>query len=83
MNNFKIFKIDNINKTTSLFTNNKYLNHLIVPRTFKHESTDYIIACIKFGFYHAKKIIFVEDYIVNVCKIASDLIYVTKIYSCL
>ena len=41
------FKINKTNKTASLFTiNNEEIEHLIVPRTVKHESEEYLITSI-------------------------------------
>ena len=41
------FKINKTNKTASLFKiNNKQIEHLIVPRTVKHESDEYLVTSI-------------------------------------
>lgn len=40
------FKIDQENKTASLFEVNSQNNHLVIPRTVEHESTDYLITSI-------------------------------------
>ena len=55
------FKIDKTNQTASLFKVNKIFEQLIIPRTVKHESIDYLITSIAGTGNHIKTIKFVEN----------------------
>ncbi|KAK8883956.1 hypothetical protein M9Y10_043058 [Tritrichomonas musculus] len=56
------FKINKTNQTASLFKVKNYVKHLIIPRTFTYESTEYLItsiSCINNG--DIKTLQFAED----------------------
>ena len=56
------FKIDKTNQTASLFEVKKNARQIIIPRSIKHESTEYLITSIS-GIWNdtISKIKFVED----------------------
>ena len=55
------YKIDKTNKTASLFQVDGYGNSITIPRTVKHESTDYLITSISKCHYSVEYIEFAED----------------------
>ena len=56
-----IFKIDKTKKTASLFKVNNDIEDLIIPRTIKHESINYLITSICGSIYSIKNIKFEKD----------------------
>ena len=67
--NSMVFKIDETNKTASLFKVNQKLDHIIVPKTVKHKLNAYLVTSISnlgYQFYsNIKTIEFEEDSSVN------------------
>lgn len=59
------FKIDKSNQTASLFRVNKAIDELIIPRTVKYESDEYLITSITGTYNEIKTIKFAEDSAVN------------------
>ena len=55
------FKIDETNQTASLFKVNENIEELIIPRTVKHKSTEYLITSILGISYNIKTIKFSEN----------------------
>ena len=55
------FKIDKTNKTASLFQVSSKIDHLVIPRIIKLESTDYLITSIIDIGSFIKSLYFVED----------------------
>ena len=55
------FKIDKTNKTASLFQVSSKIDHLVIPRIIKLESTDYLITSIIDIVSFIKSLYFVED----------------------
>ena len=60
------FKINKTNQTASLFDSNPEIKDIIVPRTVKHESVDYLITSISCINHHTKTLKFVEDSAVKI-----------------
>ena len=58
------FKINRTNQTASLFKVSN-IEHLVIPRTFQYESTEYLITSIKDTNYNIKSIKFAEDSAIN------------------
>ena len=58
------FKIDRRKKTASLFKINN-IAHVVIPRTFQYESTEYLITSITGTDWNIKSIKFLEDSAVN------------------
>ena len=55
------FKINKENRTASLFKINNIVEEIIIPRTFKHESDEYLITSISGTSPNIKTLKFVED----------------------
>ena len=60
------FKIDKTNRTASLFKIDKYIEEIIIPRTVKYESIEYLITSISFTSDRLKTLKFVEDSAVEI-----------------
>ena len=55
-----VFKINETNKTASLYKILGELDHVIIPRSFKHESTDYLITSIFLAGENSKNVKTIE-----------------------
>ena len=55
------FKIDQTNQTASLFKVKNKITEVVIPRTVRHESTEYLITSISGACIDIKTIKFVED----------------------